>query len=87
MKRRDFLRAAAMAGLAVTTPLSLTPRARAEEIGSYDGPLWITINCDGGWDPTMVCDPKGNSVNQSFAAPCHCHFSSFRGQAHCYCLA
>jgi uncharacterized protein (DUF1501 family) len=66
MKRRDFLRAAAMAGLAVATPFGLSRAARAEEIGSYDGPLWITINCDGGWDPTMVCDPKGNSVNQSF---------------------
>lgn len=66
MKRRDFLRRAAMAGLALATPLSWVRPARAEDIGSYDGPLWITINCDGGWDPTMVCDPKGNSVNQSF---------------------
>ncbi|MDP6947089.1 MAG: DUF1501 domain-containing protein, partial [Myxococcota bacterium] len=55
-----------MAGLAVASPLGLSRMARAEEIGSYDGPLWITINCSGGWDPTMVCDPKGNSVNQSF---------------------
>lgn len=66
MKRRDFFRAAALAGLSVATPWPLSRMARAEEIGSYDGPLWITINATGGWDPTMVCDPKGNSVNQSF---------------------
>jgi uncharacterized protein (DUF1501 family) len=66
MKRRDFLRHAAFAGLALATPFSMGRVARAEELGSYDGPLWITINATGGWDPTMVCDPKGGSINQSF---------------------
>jgi len=37
--------------------------ARAEENSVYEGPLWITINASGGWDPTMLCDPKGGSIN------------------------
>jgi uncharacterized protein (DUF1501 family) len=63
MKRRDFLKTTALAGLAVAAPLPFSSIARAEEGGSYEGPLWITINASGGWDPTMLCDPKGGSVN------------------------
>ena len=66
MNRRDFLKASAMAGLAVASPLPFMKMARAEELGTYDGPLFITINATGGWDPTMVCDPKGNGINGSF---------------------
>ena len=54
MKRRDFLKTTALAGLAVAAPLPFSSIARAEDVGSYEGPLWITINASGGWDPTIV---------------------------------
>ena len=66
MNRRDFIKASALAGLAIAAPLPFSKMARAETLGPYQGPLWITINATGGWDPTMVCDPKGNTINQSF---------------------
>jgi hypothetical protein len=68
MQRRDFLTLAAASGLGLLLP----PRkARAASL-RYDGPYWITIQCDGGWDPTSLCDPKGgtagkkDSVNQAY---------------------
>ena len=64
MIRRDFLGALAAGGLS----LGLPNRAWAEQKGNviYEGTLFITVTAGGGWDPTMVCDPKGGSVNQSF---------------------
>ena len=67
MKRRDFIRLASLTGLAVTTPWGVSNLARAKSFSKYEGPLWITINADGGWDPTMICDPKGGEIN-SFGA-------------------
>lgn len=64
MNRRDFFKLAGLAGLTLipgssaatrgiaTTPM--TPRA-------YEGTFWIFVNASGGWDPTMVCDPKGRA--------------------------
>lgn len=61
MHRRTFLKAAAAAGLAVTAPIAGTPReARAQNLGGFEGPYWMFIACDGGWDPTSLMDPKGN---------------------------
>jgi hypothetical protein len=63
MNRRDFVKLAGLTGLAVTTPWGINNLARAKGFSKYEGPLWITINADGGWDPTMLCDPKGGDVN------------------------
>jgi hypothetical protein len=61
MHRRTFLKAAAAAGLAVTAPVALSPReARAQVQGGHQGPFFILISCDGGWDPTSLIDPKGD---------------------------
>lgn len=71
MDRRDFLKLASWAGLALTFP-SL---ARAEEEAEWNGPLFVLVHADGGWDPTSLCDPKGflsaseeDPVNRSYAA-------------------
>jgi len=56
-----------MTGLAVTMPWGNGNLARAKSFSKYEGPLYITINANGGWDPTMLCDPKGGDVN-SFGA-------------------
>lgn len=69
MQRRNFLHAAAAAGLSLV--LAPPRRARAAN-AKYEGPFWITVHAGGGWDPTVFCDPKGgtandrDSVNQTF---------------------
>jgi uncharacterized protein (DUF1501 family) len=61
MDRRTFLRCAAAAGLTVTASPFVARRARASE--PWVGPYWMFIHASGGWDPTMLCDPKGR-VNE-----------------------
>ena len=61
MNRRSFLQ---LAGAGLILPSALTGisrRARAETIeeNRYTGKIWLTIHADGGWDPTLICDPKG----------------------------
>jgi hypothetical protein len=60
MDRRTFLRWTAAAGVAVTTSPSWVTRARAAT-EPYGGPYWLFLHADGGWDPTLLCDPKGRS--------------------------
>jgi hypothetical protein len=57
MNRRRFLQVAGLAGLAVMAPIA--PRAVRAGAVKYKGPFWIMVNAGGGWDPTMLCDPKG----------------------------
>lgn len=71
MNRRRFLKVAGIAGLSVMAPIA----AREVYAGAnkYKGPFWIMVNAGGGWDPTMLCDPKGGtagdvkSVDQAYA--------------------
>lgn len=54
--RRSFLRMAAGAGLVVAAP----PTGFANPGGGpWRGPFWVTLHASGGWDPTLLCDPKG----------------------------
>lgn len=74
MERRRFLQVAGVMGLALMAPLA--PRAVRAGSDKYKGPFWITLDAGGGWDPTMLCDPKGgngdeedlNQVNLSYTA-------------------
>ena len=61
MDRRDFLRLAAAAGCSVAAPL--LPRPAHASDTPYEGPFWVTLHAGGGWDPTLLCDPKGR-VNE-----------------------
>jgi uncharacterized protein (DUF1501 family) len=72
MNRRRFLQVAGIAGLAVMAPIAV----RETRAGSnkYKGPFWIMVNAGGGWDPTMLTDPKGGTdpkdpkqVNHSYS--------------------
>ncbi|MBL4686041.1 MAG: DUF1501 domain-containing protein [Nannocystaceae bacterium] len=71
MDRRDFLKMAGAAGMAVGAA-SLYPRAQAglsgggTQAGPYQGPLFCFFQAVGGWDPTHLCDPKGNELNAGF---------------------
>jgi hypothetical protein len=60
MDRRRFLKVAGIAGLSVMAPVAL----REGHAGSnrYGGPFWVMVNAGGGWDPTMLCDPKGGDA-------------------------
>jgi hypothetical protein len=58
--RRQFLRAAGTAGLAVS---AVAPARPAMAGNTHPGPFWVTIQATGGWDPTLLCDPKGSSTN------------------------
>ncbi|MBX3183244.1 MAG: DUF1501 domain-containing protein [Polyangiaceae bacterium] len=55
MQRRSFLQAAAAAGLALTIP-SVVRRVNAAE--PFTGPFWVQVHASGGWDPTLMFDPK-----------------------------
>ena len=54
MKRRNFLQLVSAATAAALLP---TNTYAADE---YNGPLYIFVHADGGWDPTSLCDPKGH---------------------------
>ncbi|MCC6648566.1 MAG: DUF1501 domain-containing protein [Polyangiaceae bacterium] len=66
MKRRDLLQIAGLAGLAVLAPLTIQRRARAAS--KYAGPYFVALHAGGGWDPTMLTDPKGGTINKTFTA-------------------
>ena len=55
-RRRLLLSGASVCGV------SLLGTARGKGIWSpHKGPYLLTIQCDGGWDPLMFCDPTGSS--------------------------
>jgi hypothetical protein len=70
MDRRDFIRMAGWAGLAVISPLNRANQAiAAENDGYYNGPFYAMVNAIGGWDTTYLCDPKGvNGINQAYSS-------------------
>ena len=57
MKRRDFLKSTAAAGLFASFP-TFTQAA------NYQGKFLVTLHARGGWDPTSFCDPKMNVPNE-----------------------
>jgi len=79
MKRRNFLKAAAFAGLAVVTPWSLNSR-RAKAAEGYDGLFFINVSAGGGWDPTSFCDPKGRA-NEEAVDPINMYMTGDIGTA------
>src|ERR1044071_4556701 len=62
MDRRDFLKIAGLAGLAVLAPVGRGASADSGSEAPYTGPLWLTVHAPGGWDPTLLCDPKGSET-------------------------
>src|SRR4051812_14358787 len=78
MDRRKFLGVASFAGLSVATLPGLARAGVRRGLSiseSYRCPLFLTINARGGWDPSMLCDPKGarsdtdtDAVNFSYRA-------------------
>lgn len=68
MNRRDFLKLSSAAGLCIGGS-ALLGRAWADgettpgnPVG-YAGPLLVMVQATGGWDPTLLCDPKPTTNN------------------------
>lgn len=61
MTRRDVLTLLGASGVALSARPGLFGRAEAGE--GYDGTLLVTVHASGGWDPTLLCDPKGTYAN------------------------
>jgi hypothetical protein len=59
MDRRSFMKLAASLGVVFSAPLGAR-RAWAEG-ERFEGPYLITVHASGGWDPTLLCDPKGRA--------------------------
>ncbi len=69
MDRRDFMKLAALSGLAVVTPFAPELNAAEESDELYTtGNFFIAFVASGGWDPTNFCDPKGKAseVDQAY---------------------
>lgn len=75
MNRRDFLKLSTASGLCIGGS-ALLGRAWADGVtdpgGSsaapYTGRLFVMVQAVGGWDPTLLCDPKV-TLNNSYGAP------------------
>lgn len=73
MNRRDFLKLSSAAGLCVGGSALLGQAwadGKADPGGpvGYTGPLFVMVQAVGGWDPTLLCDPKPN-LNNSYSTP------------------
>lgn len=60
MDRRDFLKLCSVAGLGVA---SVTVPGAIRSAYAAAPKFWVFVNATGGWDPTMLCDPKGDLKN------------------------
>jgi hypothetical protein len=64
MRRRQLLQASgALLGSAILP--GWLERAAADE-GESNQPLWLHVQAGGGWDPTMLCDPRPEVSNLAF---------------------
>ena len=60
--RRDFLKWCAAAGMSLGVPLPASPSTKPDEkqeLPPYPGPYYVIFNASGGWDTTLLSDPKG----------------------------
>jgi uncharacterized protein (DUF1501 family) len=60
MERRDFLKLCSLAGLGVVG--STLPAGEPTALAA-GGTFWVLVHAVGGWDTTLLFDPKGNGVN------------------------
>ena len=62
MNRRDFLTRSLVLGAAGLT--LKVPRLYAATTPAYSGRLLVTLQAEGGWDVTCLCDPKTNQSGE-----------------------
>jgi uncharacterized protein (DUF1501 family) len=66
MNRRDFLQLTGLAGLTVLVP-SVARHSWANGADVDNKRLWVFVHAGGGWDPTLLCDPKGGAASDPAA--------------------
>lgn len=65
MKRRSFLKSITLLGVGHALPMTLVPAA----FGATPQRFLVCVNADGGWDPTDLVDPKGNTPRSDGRGP------------------
>jgi len=60
MQRRDLLKVLAGAGLLPSAGLFSQPAHAAT--ARYNGPIYLVLSAEGGWDVTSLCDPKDGLI-------------------------
>ena len=65
MNRRNFLKALAATGMSLSLPMISSPLSAAADSNRF----WVMVNASGGWDPTALCDPKGNALRSDGRGP------------------
>jgi len=65
MNRRNFLKHTTALGLAFCAPLKAGWSADTESIEQF----FVLVDAGGGWDPTSLCDPKGNAKRMDGRGP------------------
>jgi len=65
MNRRNFLKALAATGMSLSLPMISSPLSAAADPNRF----WVMVNASGGWDPTALCDPKGNALRSDGRGP------------------
>jgi len=72
MDRRKFLGLGVLAGLAAGVApvarrlLVAQPMPPSSNTEPYTGRFYLMVDAGGGWDPTMLCDPKGGDINRQY---------------------
>ena len=70
--RRNFLKYCTAVGLGLAAPVSASSRLNADDPGElplHQGLCYIVLNASGGWDTTLLMDPKGiGGINRLYAA-------------------
>ncbi|MEE9386179.1 MAG: DUF1501 domain-containing protein [Nannocystaceae bacterium] len=59
MQRREFFKLAGLAGFSVIPAAGASFGQPATR--KYNGRFFVLVNAGGGWDPTLLCDPKGRA--------------------------
>lgn len=75
LSRRSFLRVTGTGLILPSAITGLSPirKAWGQEQNRYEGTFWLTIHASGGWDPTLICDPKGR-VSETEVAPVNTYY-------------
>ena len=62
MERRDFIKLASLAGFGVAS--TGLPDGFMREAWGASPRVYVILQALGGWDPTLLCDPKGGDVEE-----------------------
>ena len=66
MNRRDFVKLLGASGIVASAPYGLSSKAfAADDVKQF----FVMVHAGGGWDPTSLCDPKGNAERSDGKGP------------------